>query len=339
HNDAVAFVEYSPDDQYIASACYDGTLRIWSGHTGKDMHGPIQGHSDWANCVRFSPDGLTLVSGSYDGTVRIWEVKTGQQVIQLMNNIRTLSVGFSPDGHRVVCGSDNGEIHVLDRYQGTTLFGPIHAHEYGTRSVEFSPDGRGLVSGSSDNSVRVWNAETGKQLVICGEHGGAHSSWVLCVRFSLDGLYIVSASRDHSVRVWDSRNGNLLLGPLMGHTHRVGCVQFSPSDSRLVSCSHDRTIRFWDLSGLNKRSENDILDEAGAIISSFNDGSTRNHWSLDDDGWVMDTHGQRLLWVPPDLRTYLVLPPTSYAIADQGHYQLSTEGWKIGDRWVECYRA
>ncbi|KAF8751466.1 WD domain, G-beta repeat [Rhizoctonia solani] len=308
HNDAVAFVEYSPDDQYIASACYDGTLRIWSGHTGKDMHGPIQGHSDWANCVRFSPDGLTLVSGSYDGTVRIWEVKTGQQVIQLMNNIRTLSVGFSPDGHRVVCGSDNGEIHVLDRYQGTTLFGPIHAHEYGTRSVEFSPDGRRLVSGSSDNSVRVWNAETGKQLVICGEHGGAHSSWVLCVRFSLDGLYIVSASRDHSVRVWDSRNGNLLLGPLMGHTHRVGCVQFSPSDSRLVSCSHDRTIRFWDLSGLNKRSENDILDEAGAIISSFNDGSTRNHWSLDDDGWVMDTHGQRLLWVPPDLRTYLVLP-------------------------------
>ncbi|CAE6489102.1 unnamed protein product [Rhizoctonia solani] len=351
HEHDVESVDYSADDRYIASGSRDSTLRIWDGLTGQDIHGPMEGHSDLVHCVRFSPDSTTVVSGSDDHTVRVWDVSTGQQVTQLFQGDRSIpSVGISPDGHRVVCGLDDGKIVVLDRHSGTTLVGPIAAHKDYVRSVEFSQDGKRLVSGSSDESVRIWDAETGKQLVVCGESGGAHSGLVYSVSFSPNGLYVASGSSDHTVRVWDSENGKPIHGPLKGHTNRVECIQFSPDGSHLVSCSYgrgshliwwwyDRTIRFWDVSFLATHSQgnNMILGQNINIPFVLDDDTIPNFWSQNGDGWVMDSHGQQLVWVPPDLRMYLALPPNSSIIAGQGYFRLDTDGWKIGEQWAECY--
>ncbi|GAB1521047.1 hypothetical protein RhiTH_004138 [Rhizoctonia solani] len=336
HKYGILSVDYSADDRYIASGSEDKTLRIWDGLTGQDIHGPMKGHSDWVRCVRFSPDSTVVLSGSNDGTVRIWDVSTGQQVTQLFRGgQRILSVGISPDGHRVVCGSNHGKIVVLDRHGGTTLVGPIDAHKAWVRSVEFSPDGKRLVSGSDDKSVGIWDAETGKQLVVCGKSGGAHSSLVFSVSFSPNGLYVASGCYDHTVRVWDSENGKLIHGRLKGHTSVVSCIQFSPDSSHLVSCSYDRAIRFWDVSLLGTHSQEDAITGTSAPTS---DPHVSHLSSLDGDGWVVDSHGRQLVWVPSDLRTYLALPPTSSIIADQGAFILNTDGWNIGDRWMECYQ-
>ncbi|KAF8751465.1 NACHT domain [Rhizoctonia solani] len=240
HKDRVLSVDYSADDRYIASGSRDSTVRIWDGLTGQDIHGPMKGHSGSVNCVRFSPDSMVIVSGSIDGTVRVWDVSTGQQVTQLFQGDGWIrSFGISPDGHRVVCGSFDGRIVVLDRHSGATLVGPIAAHK-----------------------GQIWDAETGKQLVVCGETGGAHSSLVLSVSFSPNGLYVASGSEDHTVRVWDSENGKLIHGPLKGHTDRVTCIQFSPDGSHLVSSSYDHTIRFWDVSLLETHSHDNFMRDA-----------------------------------------------------------------------------
>ncbi|GAB1521040.1 hypothetical protein RhiTH_004131 [Rhizoctonia solani] len=339
HEYGILSVDYSADDRYIASGSYDSTLRIWDGLTGQDIHGPMEGHNDWVSCVRFSPDSTVVVSGSYDGTVRVWDVSTGQQVTQLFQGDTYIrSVGISPDGHRVVCGLDDGKIFVLDRHGGTTLVGPFDAHKDCVDSVEFSPDGKRLVSGSDDQSVVIWDAETWKQLVVCGETGGAHSSLVLSVSFSPNGLYVASGSDDCTVRVWDSEDGKLIHGPLKAHTDRVTCIQFSPDGSHLVSSSYDRTIRFWDVSLLGTHSQEDATTDNAVPGTPTSDSHVSHLSSLDDDGWVVDSHGRRLLWVPSDLRTYLALPPTSSIIADQGAFTLNTDGWNIGDRWMECYQ-
>ncbi|CAE6493505.1 unnamed protein product, partial [Rhizoctonia solani] len=328
HEDVVISLDYSSDDQYIASGSEDNTLRVWDGLTGQDMHGPIKGHSGDVKCVRFSPDSMVVVSGSSDHTVRIWDVNTGQQVTQLFQGHSSIrSVAISPDGQRVACGSDDGKIVVLDRHSGIPLVDPIDAHKDWIRLVEFSPDGMRLVSGSDDLSVGIWDAETGKQLVVCGGSDGAHSDYVLSVSFSPNGLYVASGSRDRTVRVWDSQNGKPIRGPLTGHTDWVNCVQFSPDDSHLVSCSRDCSIRLWDVSPLGIHSqENSMRDPAHARAADPID-----LWSLNSDGWVVDSRGRRLVWVPSDLCTYLALPPTNSIIADQGYFRLETDEWKIGD--------
>ncbi|ELU36015.1 hypothetical protein AG1IA_09955 [Rhizoctonia solani AG-1 IA] len=62
-------------------------------------------------------------------------------------------------------------------------------------------------------------------------------------------------------------------------------------------------------------------------------------WSLDSDGWVVDSLGRRLAWVPSDLHACLALPPTTSIIGDQGYFRLEIDGWKIGDEWMRCFSA
>jgi hypothetical protein len=69
-----------------------------------------------------------------------------------------------------------------------------------------------------------------------------------------------------------------------------------------------------------------------------NGGATTDVWSINEDGWMVDFHGRRLLWVPSDLRVYLEHPHTSLSIGDRKYFHLETEGWKAGDEWVDCYR-
>ncbi|KAF8751486.1 WD40 repeat-like protein [Rhizoctonia solani] len=253
-------IRYSRSGTRLVSGSVDGSIHVWDVATGQLVLGPLRGHEYPVLSVDYSADdrhprtdggawqfgelcailtdSTAVVSGSYDGTVRIWDVSTGQQVTRLFKGDSAIwSVGISPDGHRVVCGLGDGNIVVLDRHSGATLVRPMDAYGNWVGLVEFSPDGKRLVSGSDDKSVVIWDAETGKQLVVCGESGGAHSDSVYSVSFSPNGLYVASGSNDHTVRVWDSENGKLIHGPLKAHTDIVPSIQFSPGGSHLVSCS------------------------------------------------------------------------------------------------------
>ncbi|KAF8699570.1 WD domain, G-beta repeat, partial [Rhizoctonia solani] len=342
HGNIVWSVDYSPSGRYIASASWDCTLRIWDADNGQDVHGPMKGHDKEVNCVRFSPDESVIVSGSHDGTVRLWDVKTGQCVMQLFKgDLRVLSVGFSPDGQHVVSGSGDGKIRVIDRRTGDTVVGPVHGHSDVIRSVEFSPNGMQIVSGSNDKSVRVWDAQTGQQVVVCGEDGVSHDSGVTSVGFSPNGLYIVSGSFDKTVCVWDAHTGKMLLGPLRRHTNMVLCVQFSPDSSHIVSCSPDGTIRFWDVSSCATKSQ--TQEEAGGESQTAypgqDDSKALDSYTLDDEGWAVDSENRRLVWVPPDLRAPLPIPPNDLTISDQGGMRLDFDGAMKGETWTGCFRV
>ena len=80
HTKAVYSVAFSPDGKTLASASFDGTVRLWNVATGRQIGHPLTGHTDGVNEVAFSPDGKTLASGSDDNTVRLWDVATGRQI-------------------------------------------------------------------------------------------------------------------------------------------------------------------------------------------------------------------------------------------------------------------
>ena len=106
----------------------------------------------------------------------------------------------------------------------------------------FSPDGHQIVTGSLDKTAGIWDAATGRQLMLLSGHTDILNS----AAFSPDGRQIVTASADKSARIWDAASGRELK-LLSGHTDVLNSAAFSPDGRQIVTASYDKTARIWDV--------------------------------------------------------------------------------------------
>ncbi|MEW5906016.1 MAG: hypothetical protein AB1734_04440, partial [Elusimicrobiota bacterium] len=73
HRGGARAVAFSYDASLIATGGLDGSARLWSAKSGKQL-AELYGHSDGVEAAAFSPDGRWLATASRDGTIRIWPV-------------------------------------------------------------------------------------------------------------------------------------------------------------------------------------------------------------------------------------------------------------------------
>ncbi|KAG9079709.1 hypothetical protein FRC06_007572 [Ceratobasidium sp. 370] len=351
HTGSVGSIAYSPDGAYIVSSSSDNTIRIWDAHTGQSVGQPLQGHTDFANSVAYSPDCAYIVSSSRDKTIRIWDAHTGQSVGQPLQGHTgwVNSVAYSPDGAYIVSGSSDETIRIWDARTGQGVGQPLQGHTTWVNSVAYSPDGAYIVSGSLENTIRIWDARTGQSV---GQPLQGHTSWVTSVAYSPDGAYIVSGSYDNTIRIWDARTGQSVGQPLQGHTNRVYSVAYSPDGAYIASGSEDNNIRVWDMQSAammnnmpesGNNSAQSIIPPNSIPSAQHDDPHICNPgcringyhtvWALDSDGWVTIQKSKLLVWIPPDLRSILLLPHNTAIISTRGFLQLDFDYRRIGDHW------
>ncbi|MBA3872596.1 MAG: WD40 repeat domain-containing protein [Anaerolineae bacterium] len=70
HTDQVSGVEFSPNGQQIASASYDGTVRVWNVATGLQI-GSFTKPQSFTTSIAWSPDSSQLAFGGTDATLEI----------------------------------------------------------------------------------------------------------------------------------------------------------------------------------------------------------------------------------------------------------------------------
>ncbi len=233
---------FSPDGNQLASASWDGNVRLWDPVAGKVLQ-TSRDPSSSALSLAFSPDGAFLVVGLAGGEMSIVEVSSGKELRRytgLAGNV--LSVAFSPIGTQFASADENGDIILWDANTGQQLK-KITENAGPANSVEFSPDGTRLISGLSDNSVRMWEVDTGLEI----QKFTGHSLSVTSVTFSPDGSMLASASEDGGIRVWEADTGQQLR-VLIGHFAPVFSVDFSPDGTQLVSGSAGGRIISWNVS-------------------------------------------------------------------------------------------
>ena len=101
---------FAPVGETIASASYDGTVRLWN-RSGEELQ-VLRGHEDRVLSVSFSPDGETIASASDDGTVRLWNRSGDELQVLRGHEDRVWSVSFSPDGETIASASSDGTVRL-----------------------------------------------------------------------------------------------------------------------------------------------------------------------------------------------------------------------------------
>ncbi len=140
---------------------------------------------------------------------------------------------------------------------------PLSGHERGLWMAEISPDGSKIATASIDGTARIWDAETGRELlvldasrtgddVIGGLFGGKDPkpNPVKCVTFSPDGRYVATGSlsidlgfQDRGIiTIWDLKDGQS-IARFDDHAGIVMALDYSPNGQYLASTSmHELTL-------------------------------------------------------------------------------------------------
>lgn len=274
HTKAVTCVAFSPDNQQLATASDDTTIKLWDAQTGETLH-TLQGHLDPVRFISFSPNSKKIASASVktfsrcdllglesieeDTAIRLWDTQTGGLLNSLYGHCATLTdLAFSPDGKQLASASEDKTVRLWSTQTGETLK-ILTGHSNRVNAIAFSPDSQQLASASDDTTVRLWSTRTGQLLRTLR----GHDSLVTGIIFSPNGKQLASASTD-AVQLWDAQTGELLSRlpdypntPLLPTTRplttgsprssTVISMMFSPDGTKLaISSSSHNLIELRD---------------------------------------------------------------------------------------------
>ena len=243
HRSGVLSVSWSPDAARLATASYDGTLKVWDVPGGKEV-GTFKAHAGLVRSVSWSPDGTRLATGGDDGTAKVWDAAGGNEVRTLRaHSDAVTSVSWSPDGMRLATGSDDATAKVWDAADGRDLL-TFRGHSGRVYAVTWAPDGMRLATASADRTAKVWEASDGRERLTLRGHVGP----VNAASWSRDGMRLATASEDSTAKVWDAADGRDLLS-LRGHTGPVNAASWSSDGRRLATAGSDGTAKVWDAAG------------------------------------------------------------------------------------------
>jgi WD40 repeat protein len=241
--DWVKGVAFSPDGQWLAAGCLDGTIRLWDSQSGSEL-GRIAAHPAGVLCLAFAPGGRWLASGGQDRAVCLWDLQAGPSQPRLHwraaghgGNINALA--FLPGGESLLSSSHDGTLRLWATVTGQERKA-WPAHSGAVWSVAVSPDGRTALSGGQDRMVRLWDLNRGEAVADWPQQSTA----VNCVALSPDGRLALSAGG--GIHLWDLASRREVHS-LENHQGRVLTAAFSPDGNWLLSGSRDQTVRLFDV--------------------------------------------------------------------------------------------
>jgi WD40 repeat protein/nucleoside phosphorylase len=220
-----------------------GTICVYRGHSGLL---PNVFAIDWSPDGQYIASACS--SAGIDKTIHIWDVRTGQTIRRCAThaganpNFSVLALAWSPDGSRIAATCGNHTILLLNPYTGERI-NSYHVSAPWTSDISWSPDGRFLAAANSDGTIQVWDTYS-HQVVLTYS---AHHDSVRAVAWSPDGTRIASASNDKTVWLWSftGGTGGTHLFTYPGHRDWTTSVAWSPDGTRVASGSNDKTAQVW----------------------------------------------------------------------------------------------
>lgn len=249
HSDSVTQVAFSGDGQYVATASYDGTVRIWN--SNRVLAHVLEGPTKEVEWITWHPKGNAILAGSNDTMAWMWWAPTGKIMQIFAGHAGGVTCGCWPlDGKLICTGSEDRSIIVWNPRGGTAQKHVRDLHEGGVLCICAHPESPVVVTGSHDAAVSVVHIETGNVLTTLS----GHTDGVEVVSFSnavpSGVMMLATAGMDGKLFVWDAKTYNRRC-LFEEHAQRGGIVSLKwlPPPVYglwLCTCGTDGALRLYD---------------------------------------------------------------------------------------------
>ena len=154
-------ISISRTENMMASAHYDGAIRLWSTRDSKQIKELKDVHDEQITCVRFTNDGHYCVSTSTDNTVKVWDVRVFKEVKAMEDdNLRvvnpTCRLCISPDDKFCVIGSNDGKVMIFDIQKGELEEYYEDVHTTAVIGCVWQPNGIGFATIDNLGNLFYW---------------------------------------------------------------------------------------------------------------------------------------------------------------------------------------
>ncbi|MBE9166575.1 FHA domain-containing protein [Pleurocapsales cyanobacterium LEGE 06147] len=155
HTGGVKTLAFSSDEQTLASAGADKTIKIWD-LANQEEKITLTGHKLAVNALAFSSDGQTLASAGADKTIKIWDLANQEEKITLTGHKLVVNaLIFSPDGQTLASASADKTVRLWLLATGEEILAiAIPAWQVG--SIAIGSDGKTLAGSNEDGAIRLW---------------------------------------------------------------------------------------------------------------------------------------------------------------------------------------
>jgi WD40 repeat protein len=278
---ALSVARLSPDRRRIATASFDGTVRIWDAATSVETV-PALKHDAGVNWVEFSPNGLWLVSCSADKTVRFWKVQTGEALCPAIPLEQAPTrAQFNSDGTKVLVQT-SGSVSLIEGFPTQPVEKSI-VQEGRITSAGFLSNQRFFIgqANGKKSSVSTWDAASrlrlaaleipelagadlntqANRVAVIGEDGRAwvadfpsglnrceiaRDQMVQRVLFSPSGQRVAALGLGHWARVFAADSGKPLT-PEFPHYYVLNGACFFDDEKKLLTWGSDSLAQAWDI--------------------------------------------------------------------------------------------
>ncbi len=166
HGSGLYDVVFSHDGRYLLSTAYNGSVKLWDGHTGQAVR-ELKGHEKAVVQAVFSPDDRYILTASHDHSARLWSVADGQEPLKLMHSAKVSRVAFHPQGSLLASGTQSGGLFLWNAQTGQ-LFNDL-SQSKPVYDMQFSPTGEQLAV-TNGQRVTLWAVFKDIQAVIDYAH-------------------------------------------------------------------------------------------------------------------------------------------------------------------------
>jgi WD40 repeat protein len=191
---AVYGLEFSPNENFLAVAFSDGSVKFWQATNKFFYNGPKHPRSNYV-VLAFSPDSNWLVTGGGDSVARLTK-RDGSGQYSVPHGDWVEDVAFGPDPSWYVTVSDDNQVRVVETTTGKERLRMSHTNF--AQKVDVSPDGRWIASTGYDRVVRIWDAVSGSQMLEFPLEANGSA-----VSFNQDSNRIVAADESGNISIWD----------------------------------------------------------------------------------------------------------------------------------------